>query len=53
VIASSSWRGSSNLISAFLALLAIAFYVVVYTLILKRTNAPEHRHRRGAEPCRR
>ena len=27
-----------NLISAFLALLAIAFYVVVYTLILKRTT---------------
>ncbi|MHB8459283.1 MAG: heme o synthase [Candidatus Limnocylindrales bacterium] len=28
-----------NLISAFLALLAIAFYVVVYTMILKRTTA--------------
>jgi len=27
-----------NLISAFLALLAIAFYVVVYTMILKRTT---------------
>ncbi len=27
-----------NLVSAFLALLAIAFYVVVYTLILKRTT---------------
>jgi protoheme IX farnesyltransferase len=27
-----------NLISAFLALLAIAFYVVVYTLLLKRTT---------------
>jgi protoheme IX farnesyltransferase len=27
-----------NLISAFLALLAIAFYVIVYTLILKRTT---------------
>jgi protoheme IX farnesyltransferase len=27
-----------NLVSAFLALLAIAFYVVVYTMILKRTT---------------
>jgi heme o synthase len=27
-----------NLVSAFLALLAIAFYVVVYTLLLKRTT---------------
>ena len=27
-----------NLISAFLALLAIAFYVVVYTMVLKRTT---------------
>ena len=35
-----------NLLAAFLTLLAIAFYVVVYTMLLKRTDAPEHRHRR-------
>ncbi len=51
-IAIMAW--SVNLVAAFLTLLAIAFYVVVYTIILKRTTRPEHRHRRGRRAhCRR
>ena len=29
---------TTNLVAAFLALLAIAFYVIVYTLLLKRST---------------
>ena len=39
------WAGA-NLLSAVLALSATLFYVFVYTLWLKRTSTPEHRHRR-------
>ena len=38
VIACAELAWFVNLVSAFLALLAIAFYVVVYTMILKRTT---------------
>ena len=36
-----------NLLSAVLAVAATAFYIVVYTLWLKRTSTPEHRDRGG------
>ena len=49
------WR-TVNLISAVLAVSATAFYVVVYTILSKRTLEPEHRDRgcgrRGARARR-
>ena len=43
-----------NVLAATLALSAIAFYVFVYTMWLKRTDDAEHRdRRRGRARCRR
>jgi heme o synthase len=43
-----------NLVAAFLTLLAMAFYVVVYTMLLKRTTPQNIVLGRGRrEPCRR
>ncbi len=47
-VVSFTWLAfTTNLVAAFLALLAIAFYVIVYTLAAQALHAPEHRHRRG------